>query len=284
MSRRLRSAIVIVLLLTGLSLACFGSAEETGMQPVFVFSPMAGWVKNKVMFTNPGTNEKQTFIDESPIYGFDLVYITPRVVLGATGHRNDSATVSERGLLWHGNYFFSRFHSLQPTVGLAIENISLYSQLSSADVPGLVSLDAFNDIMSTHATAGVVFDNIIPNELVKVKLTPFAGYFNEKVRAIISSPGVRIGASNRYGFEAESNADLDYLSLGAKIELDLHHFLRLDSKVYYRLKSGAKTYYTLRNRIDIFFNQKLGVSAKIDYFKDKYETNLFIMAGPALVF
>jgi len=254
------------------------------MKPMFIFSPMAGWVKNKVMFVNPGTNERQTFIDESPIYGFDLVYISPRIVLGATGHRNDSAAVSERGLLWHGNYFFNRCHGMQPTVGLAIENISLYSQLSSADVPGLVSLDAFNDIMSTHATAGVVFDDLIPNELVKIKLTPFAGYFNEKVRAIISSPGVRVGASNRFGFEAESTVNLDYLSLGAKIELDLHHFLKLDTKVYYRLKSGAKTYYTLRNRIDFFFSRKFGVSAKIDYFRDKYETNLFIMAGPALVF
>lgn len=283
---KIKALVLSFILLTALIVGKSSYAEdkENDLKPFFVFSPMVGWVKNKVIFTNPGTGNAQAFIDESPIYGFDLVYISPKIVLGATGHRSDSAEVNERGLLWHGNYFFDQCRGVQPTIGISIENITLYSKLSSADVPGLVSMDAFNDILSTHVTAGVVIDNVLPNRISKIKLTPFAGYFNERVRAIISSPGIKVAGQNRFGFETEGRTILDYLSLGAKIEVSLAHFINIDSKVYYRLKKNEKTYYTLRNRIDLFFNRQVGLSIKVDYFKDKYETNLFIMAGPALVF
>jgi hypothetical protein len=93
-----------------------------------------------------------------------------------------------------------------------------------------------------------------------------------------------VAGQTRNGFRKKASADLDYASLGVKVDLTLWHFIRLDSKVYARSRSHEKTRWTSRNRVDLFLSRKIGISVKYDRFQDKYEGTTLLYAGPAFVF
>jgi hypothetical protein len=259
-------------------------SEENGEPSFFIFAPMAGSIDNKITYNDPSSGSSRDLNEKSNLYGFDLIYINPKIVLGTAGHLSDSGKTKERGTLLFADYYFDQLKNFQPTPGIAIENISLYSQLSGGDAGGLSSLDVYTDILSYHATMGILAKDVFHDQAVKVDITPFVGYFNERVTTVVSSPGVNMGGQNRYGFKSTAEVDPDYLTLGSKIEVTFYHFIKTDTKIYYRLKKNEAPLYTWRNRIDFLFNRQMGLSAKIDYFKDKYETNLFILVGPVFVF
>ena len=93
-----------------------------------------------------------------------------------------------------------------------------------------------------------------------------------------------VAGVNKYGFKSTSYVSLNYFSLGSGFDLVLYHFLRLSSSVYFRFGQNEPALFTARNRIDVFLSREFGLSCKIDYFQDKYETNSFITVGPVLVF
>lgn len=256
--------------------------EETKRNSVVIFLPMAGWIKNKVEFTSGGT--KQTISDKGKLYGLDLLYANPKFVIGSLGHYSVLDKTNEIGYLFFTNYYFRQEKQIQPMIGLSVEYINLYTQLSGNDLPPLVSLDVNTRIWAPNPIIGLSYKNYFLNKNADFRISPFVGYFNEQVNTTVSSPGMVIGGQNRFGFKGHSTVNLDYVSVGSKIELTLYHFIKLDSKFYYRFKKDDKTLYTVRNRLDFYLSRRFGFSTKFDYFKDKFETNKFIFFGPAYVF
>lgn len=253
-------------------------SEESDKNSAFIFLPMTGWIRNEVEFSIPDNSTKQTLKDDGQLHGIYMLYANPKLVLGSLGHYSKLNKSYENGYLFFTRYYFRQEKQIQPMIGFAIEYIHFYTQLTIEDVSPLTSLDVDSSIWAFHPTAGISYKN------ANFRISPFAGYFNEQVNTVVSSPGMKIAGQNQYGFKSETSVSLDYVSLGSKIEVYLHHFIKLDTKFYFRFRQNEKPLYTLRNRVDFYFAKMLGISAKIDYFQDKYETNLFVFIGPSLAF
>jgi hypothetical protein len=245
---------------------------------------MSGFIKSEAYYTVPGAASKSTLSDDGTLYGVYAMYIRPQFNMGTLLHSSPLSKSNENGALVFGNYYFMTDKKFQPTVGLAIENISIYSEVPAAEVAPLISMDVRTNVLTTFPTIGVAYKESFKDGKLKLECMPFAGYFNEQVDVVINSPGQRIGTSVRNGFKSSSNINLDYTAVGLKVVLRMFHFISLDSKVYWRFKDGYDTLYTIRNRLDVYINKKLGITVKNDYFKDEYETNTFTFIGPSFVF
>lgn len=253
-------------------------SEETEKKSRFIFLPISGWIKNEVSFILPNSSGKQTLEDEGPTSGVYMLYINPKFVIGSLGHFSNLDKSDESGYLVFWDYYFGQQKRIQPNIGINVENIHFYTELGTENVSPMSSVDTDTSIWVLHTTLGVSY------KCGNYRISPFVGYFNEQVNSTVSSPGMVVGGQNRFGFKSKSSVKLDYVSLGSKLELTLYHFVKFDTKFYFRFKEGDEMMYTLRNRIDFYLSRKMGISNKIDYFKDEYETNSFIFLGPFFVF
>jgi len=245
---------------------------------VFLFLPMTGWIENNIEFTIPSSSTKQSLKDDGQLYAIYMIYANPKFIIGSLGHYSRLDKSYENGYLFFANYYFCQKKEIQPMIGFAVDYIHFYTQLTIKDVLPLSSLDVDTSIWAFHPTVGISYKK------ANFRISPFIGYFNEQVNTVASSPGMEIAGENRYGFNSGSSVSLDYISLGSKFELTFYHVVKLDTKFYFRFKQNEETIYTLRNCIDFYFSRKLGLSTKIDYLQDKYETNFFIFLGPSFIF
>jgi hypothetical protein len=263
---------------------CAAFAQEDPNKGKFLFSPMTGSINSEAHYTVPGSAAENTLTDDGTLYGVYTMYMSPQLVIGNLLHTSRLAASNENGAMIFGYYYFMHDKKFQPTVGLTIENISIYSEIPGEDVAPLVSLDVRNNIWTAFPIAGITYKDSFKDNRVKLECTPFVGYFNEQVNVTVTSPGQKIGTSIRNGFKSSSEINLDYTAAGVKVVLRLFHFVSVDTKLYFRFKQGESTLYTWRNRVDFYLNPKLGITVKNDYFKDKYETNTLLFIGPAFVF
>ncbi len=252
-------------------------SAETENKGLFLFSPLAGRLASQVTFTVPNASAQQ-LNDTGGLYGMSLLYAEKNFTLGS------SADYSRLDKSYENNYlFFTRFYTgkageLQPSAGLSVENIHIYTQMAAADAAPLSSLDVDSSIWAFHLTAGLSYKE------GAFRISPFAGYFNEQVGTVVSSPGMIVSGVNKYGFKGVYSDSLNYATAGTRLEASISHFLRVDSTVYFRFGDIGPALITSRNRIDFLLSREFGLSCKIDYFQDKYETNSFVSFGPVFVF
>lgn len=254
------------------------AAEEPEKKSRFLLLPMAGWINSDVQFTSQQGSPSQTLKDNGHLYGLYTIYADSDIAIGSLSHYSVLNKSYENGYLFFANYNFCHDNEIQPVLGFAVDYIHFNTQLTKEDVPPLSSLVVDGSIWAFHPTIGISYkqDNY--------KISPFIGYFNEQVGMIISSPGMLVGKQNNFGFESKSSVGLDYFSIGSKFEITISHFIKLDTKLYCRLRQNEQILWTLRNRLDLYFSKKIGLSVVVDYFQDKYETNSFIFIGPSFVF
>ncbi len=268
----------ILLIIVFLSVSSFVFAEESKQESRLIFSPLMGIIKSNVEYTSSYTNKVEKIKDSGALYGIHMVYARPQFVIGTLGHFSSMDHSKESGYLLTGNYFFRHKNSLQPTVGFNLEYLNVHSTLYNPDVSPLQSMEIQNQIFVYYPTIGLLIKNRF------FQITPNIGYFKEVVEANITSEGMRVGPTMRFGFHKKSYADLDYMAVGTKLELTISHFVHVDSKFYVRFRNNESRHFTTRNRLDIYLTRKFGLTAKCDYFEDNFETNLFFYAGPAFVF
>jgi hypothetical protein len=278
MPKTIRRKIVFVIFYL---LVCFNFrafAEGANKDSIFIFAPMTGWINNKVEFPLPNSTVKQKLSDTGQLSGIYMMCVNPKFVIGSLGHYSQLDKSYEAGNLFFANYYFGRENEIQPTLGFAADYIHIYSRLTREDVAPLSSLDVDSSIWAFHPTAGISY------KTGNFRISPFVGYFNEQVNTVVSSPGMIIAGQNRNGFNSKSFVSLNYMSVGTGLDVSLYHFIRFDTKFYYRFNHNSRALYTSRNRLDLYVSKKVGLSAKIDYFLDENETNFFIFVGPMFAF
>ncbi|MFH1283773.1 MAG: hypothetical protein ABII27_08930 [bacterium] len=249
--------------------------ENSGL---FLISPMIGRIDSDIQYNVPGTSSRKTLNDSGPIYALMMMYTRPQFTIGNMGHYSNLDKSTENGYMFYGLYYFRYDANIRPMIGFYADYINVLTKATSSDVPPLQSLNVNTSIWAFHPIAGVSL------KLGTQKIAPFIGYFNEQIENSLSSEGMRIAGQVRNGFTADSSVDIDYMTAGIKAELNLMHFIRCDTKIYARLRSGEKALFTSRNRIDFLVSKNSGISIKYDYFDDKYEKNSFLLIGPVFVF
>lgn len=255
-----------------------GWCADTPGAGVFLIAPMAGTISSDIQYTVPGSADRRSLNDSGGLYALNMMYARPSCVLGSMGHYSKLDHSTESGYLFYANWFFRNSNTAQPMLGFYADYIHVLTKAPAADIVPLLSMQVDTSIWALHPVVGVRFD------LGSVRLTPFAGYFNEQVDTAITSEGMRVAGTVRNGFSAAPSVVIDYMSLGARIELTLRHFIKLDSKFYTRFAAGEQARFTARNRLDFFLTPRAGLSLKFDYFDDKYEKNTFAFVGPVFMF
>ncbi len=255
--------------------------EEKRKDSRFIFSLLTGRIRNEVEFRVPGNSAGQSLKDDGGLRGIYMIYAARKFVIGSLGHFSKLKNSDENGYLFFGSYSFAPAKKIHPTAGFAVEYIHFYTQMPPEDVFPLNSLDVDSSILVFHPTLGISYKNSCLNNGISFKATPFVGYFREKVNTVINSIGN--AGYGIPGFKSSPSDDLKYTSAGMNFEISLYRFLKLDSKVYFRFRGDEETLYTLRNRFDVYFSRNFGLTMKIDYFQDKYETNSFIFFGVTAV-
>gem|GEM_PF-2940302 len=266
---KLRAA---VLALLGTAAAARGA--DTG---TFIVSPLVGRVDVGAQY--PSNGSQQLFKDSGTLYGVQAVYVTPKWVFTVLNHSSDMHKGEESGSLITASRYFRTDSSWQPTAGFSLEHILSHAALPPAEVWPLYSLDVRTDAWAFYPTAGVSY------KAGDLRVTPYVGYFREAVGTMVTSDGMFAGPPPGLpGFQVKSSVDLDYASVGVKLEYQFGHILRFDTKTYARFRPGEQTQYTTRNRLDIFLSRRLSLVLKYDRFLDKYESTTLLFAGPAFVF
>jgi outer membrane protein W len=252
------------------------SFAEEARNSVFVLSPVGGWITNKSVYTVQGSTAEKSLKETGNLYGLFMTYADRSLSVGSLGHYSDLEKSRENSYMFYVNYYFMPDSALRPMAGMAMDYISFQTELPNAEVAPLLSMDLASSIWAFHPTAGVAY------RAGPVRVTPFAGYFNERFLMTMNCPGMKVGTKTLAGFRQEVRVVTDYATTGARVELDPWHFLKLDSRFYFRFHSGEKMLFTTRNRLDIYLTRNFGLSVKCDYFKDPAETNFYILGGPAL--
>jgi len=273
-----RLVLVPAILCAVLAVVPVSRADEGTRESVFVFSPVGGWIRNKAEFITPGTITEKAVSEDGILYGMFMMYADRNMSVGSLGHYSKLEKSRENSYMFYLNYYFLPDGAFQPMAGMAVDYINFLTELPGADVAPLLSMDLASSIWAFHPTAGVAWKQ------GPFRVTPFAGYFNERFNMTIDVPGIKAGPKTLAGFRSEVRQVTDYVSTGARFEADLWHFLKLDSKFYFRFHSGEKALFTTRNRLDLFLTRNLGMSIKCDYFQDASETNVYVLGGPALAF
>ncbi len=257
-----------------------GKAAANG-DSVVIFAPVAGWVTNTVEYPVQNSPDSRELKEDGCLYGAYLMYADPAISIGNLGHYSDLGGSRERSYMFFINYTLFPGSAFRPVAGFAMDYISISSHLEGGDAAPFVSMDVTADIWAFHPTGGIACT------AGPAIVTPFAGFFSEKFEMAMNTPGMRnpkMGPPIINGFSADASEAADYLSLGSRLELDFHHFIRIDSKFYYRMREGEAPHFTTRNRLDILVTRQFGLTAKADYFQDRVNTNFFLLAGPAMAF
>jgi len=266
------------LLFAALAVAPVSRADDGARDSVFVLSPVGGWISNKAEYTSPGSTAEKSIKEDGILYGLFMMYADRNMSVGSLGHYSKLEESRENSYMFYLNYYFMPDWAFRPMAGMAMDYINFNTELPGKDVAPLLSMDLASSIWAFHPTAGVAW------QAGPVRVTPFAGYFNERFLMTMNVPGIKAGPKTIAGFRAEIREVTDYVSTGARFEADLWHFLKLDSKFYFRFHTGDKALFTTRNRVDLFLTRNLGMSVKCDYFQDATETNMYVLGGPALAF
>ena len=254
-----------------------GVSGEAGDRGIFLFSPTAGWLNSQVAFSVPNSPSQQ-LNDTGGLYGMSLLYAERDFVVGSSGDYSKLDKSYENNYLFFTRFYAGKEGELQPAAGISVENIHIYTQMAAADVAPLSSLDVDSSIWAFHLTAGISY------KTGSFRFSPFAGYFNEQVGTVVSSPGMLVSGVNKYGFKGAYSDSLNYATAGTRVEASIFHFFRIDSTIYLRFGDIGPALITSRNRIDVLLSREFGFTCKIDYFQDKYETNSFVAFGPVFVF
>lgn len=243
----------------------------------FLLAPMAGVISSDIQYSVPGASERKSLSDSGGLYALNMLYAREDRAFGSMGHYSKLDFSTESGYLFYANWFCRPAAGVEPMFGFYADYIHVFTKAPAADISPLLSMQVDTSIWALHPVAGARFS------VGQVRLTPFVGYFNEQVDTAITSEGMRIGGAVRNGFSASSSVVIDYMSVGARIELTLLHCIRIDSKSYARFTTGEQARFTTRNRIDFLLNTRAGISLKFDYFDDKYEKNTFAFIGPIII-
>ncbi|MDD5593993.1 MAG: hypothetical protein PHG97_04590, partial [Candidatus Margulisbacteria bacterium] len=198
--------------------------------------------------------------------------------IGSIGHYSKLNFSTENGYLFYLTYYFQQNKVIQPMLGFSSEYIHIFTAEDAAMAAPLNSLDVDSSVWAFHPTLGLAF------KLGEQSITPFVGYFSEQVETTVVSEGMIVGGKMQNGFSAKSSATLNYVSAGSVLDFVFHHFIRFNTKFYWRFKDGDQTRFAARNRLDLFISQNAGISLKYDYFDDKYEKNAFASIGPTFIF
>jgi hypothetical protein len=271
---RLNAALFVMLVL--MTQGLFAAEEKVPFASLFIVTPMAGVVENEAQYSSGSRQMKLK--ENGPVQGINLLYARQNIVIGNLIHTSKTSSSNENGFLFFSQYYFNSDKAAQPMVGAYAEYITVYSQVSGPDSYPFSSLDVNTSVLALHPVAGMSFVG------KAYRITPFTGYFNEQVESSVSSPGMRIAGQTRNGMKASGNDVLDYATLGSRFEFTMFHFVRFDTKFYYRFNRSDAPLLTTRNRVDIFLTKNLGLSFKYDYFQDKIESTTFTFLGPTFIF
>ena len=253
-------------------------SQDENPKSVLILAPLAGITKVDVEYSVSNSPVKQNLNESGPLYGAHMLLVNPKFVIATLAHYSELDKGKENGYLLTGYYYFREKQKWQPMLGSSIEYIHARAELGLSDVAPLNSLDVDTSIWAFYPLVGISFKTGM------FRISPYVAYLKETVETIASSDGIRTAGQLRNGFRRKSYADLDYFSAGSKLEVSFGHFVRYDGKFYIRCRDGEENHITTRNRLDVYLTKKLAISAKIDYFQDKYETMTLFMFGPAIVF
>ncbi len=239
---------------------------------VVLFAPQMGWTSDTVVI--PGSSNLSL---SGPLYGIFMMYANPSLSIGCLGHYSILDNTVENGFMFYVNYYMFADQIWQPAFGFAMDYLDTNSVLQGniAQTMGTDSIALNTSVFAFHPTLGLSYKNDF------MRLTPFVGYFSEEYGMTMVATGT--GGMEGYTMD-NTGAWLNYLSLGAKLELNIMRFIRLDHRFYFRMAPGERAYFTTRNRLDILVTRDIGVSLKIDYFEDPMETNQFFFIGPTFAF
>jgi hypothetical protein len=252
--------------------------ESRETESVVVLSPMAGWIRNEVKFATPGSASEMSLKENGWLGGIYMMYADGNLTIGSLGHCSKLKESREDSYLFFARYYFLPQSLIRPMLAFDLDHISTNTPIPVQDAAPFASMDVDTSVWAIHPSVGVSC------RFGLLRLVPFAGYFNERVGVTINTPGMRIANQLRNGFRADAGQVLDYVTLGSRLDLEYRHFIRWDGKFYFRFRRGDKALLTIRNRLDFLFSRSFGVTAKVDYFQDESESNLFAAIGPAFVF
>ena len=255
-----------VLLWLGIGIVSGARAEEMG-EGMFLVSPFYGSLNNESVLT-----------DRGPLYGLNMLYARPNFSIGTMGHYSKLDFSTENGYLLYLTYYFQQNKIIQPMLGFSGEYIHIFTAENAAMAAPLNSLDVDSSIWAFHPIIGLAF------KLGEQMITPFVGYFSEQVETTVVSEGMSVGGQKQNGFNAKSSVVLNYVSAGSMLDFVFHHFIRFNTKFYWRFKDGDQTRFAARNRLDLFISKNAGISFKYAFFDDKYEKNAFASIGPTFIF
>lgn len=266
---------VLALALTGL-VSGLSIAEERSS--VSIISPVAGWVSNETSFLLPGNPELQTLKEKGPLYGIYMMHADQDISFGSLGHYSQLDSTRESSYMFFAYYHLPVDWAARPMFGFALDYLRFSTQMPQDVIAPMLSMDIETTIWAFHPVIGAKIGEDALN------VTPFAGYFNERVGVNINSPGMKIGPTVKFGFRSEVSEVLDFGTIGAMLKAKYSHFLAFDGKFYFRMRDGMYPLLTVRSRVDMFLSRSFGISVKADYLKDKTEKNFFVLVGPDFVF
>jgi len=236
----------------------FGVSAVEKRKTIFLVSPLFGSLNTDL----------QTLSESGTLYGLNMLYASPSLIIGSLGHYSKLNYSTENGYLIHMTYYFRDDKPVQPMLSFSADYISIFTKLDGAAAAPFNFLNADTSVWAFHPFAGLSF------KLGEQRLTPFVGYFKEQVTTALASSG----------FSSANFVELNYITAGAKLDLRFAHFIRFSTKFYWRYKNGEQPLLSARNQLDLLFSPQAGISMKYDYFDDKYEKNTLALIGPTFIF
>ncbi len=257
-----------VLLCLGIGIVSGARAEE-----MVLISPFYGSLNSE----SAGGSGTAALSDRGPLYGLNMLYARPNFSIGSMGHYSKLDFSTENGYLFYLTYYFQHSKKIQPMLGFSGEYIHIFTAEDAAMAAPLNSLNVDTSVWAFHPIIGLSF------KLDEQRITPFVGYFSEQIETSVVSEGMSVGGRTQNGFSSKSSVVLNYISAGSMLDFVFYHFIRFNTKFYWRFKDGDQIRFAARNRLDLFVSQNAGISFKYDYFDDKYEKNAFATIGPTFI-
>ncbi|MBD3271059.1 MAG: hypothetical protein GF384_00810 [Elusimicrobia bacterium] len=249
---------------------------------MFIISPLAGYIFNILDYESSSSLTDFSIVDKGPLYGLYFSYMQKGFIFGGLHHDARLEHSEVTGNLLYVHYYFNHKKRIQPTVGINLEKILIYSKVNRSGP--YTSVNIRNNIIAVNPVCGITTKWDYMKMGTTIFVTPFMGYFQERVNTGIISPGMAVNGQLLNGFESNELNRLDFTVLGVKIRVHYMPYILLKSKIYFRLKHDQKTLYTLRNELSVYMRQNIGIMLKYDYFLDTYNTNRFYFIGPLFIF
>ena len=180
---RLSAISVVLLCLSVLLPAPSAGAEDAARSSAFIVAPVAGWTTNKADYPAGPPGRKKTLKEDGPLGGIFLMYADDDLCVGNLGHYSNLDQSQVMSYMFFVRYYPARYGTFRPMVGLTTDYIDIHSSIPLGVRPPL-SMDMVNTVWAFQPTIGVSW------EYKSFRAVPFVGYFNERVKMDLYSPGM----------------------------------------------------------------------------------------------